>query len=240
MPTRFPGGVNPIRPGYALDGMNYPNPAQEYFFCCQNKDWVDAIAATPVTFTKTVVGTGAATYGDQSNMVGPIVLTTSANAADQVSIQSKARVARADSSKKLVYSTSVLFSSVVNTAGLLGLTRTTTTPIGAAAAEWTGVSDGMFFYKPEGSGALGFAVRSASATILNLTNLSTLAFGVQARLGFEYSNGRVKVWVDDTLVANQAVSTFPSLVFYQQMSVRTVDASARSMQVDYIFSTQER
>jgi len=240
MPTRYPGGVTNVRPNYALSDLGYPDPNLYYLYQANNKDWVDAIAASPVTFTATLVGSGSLTYADQGLTTGAIVLTTGASAADQVSLQTKGRVARADSSKNLFYSTSIAASSVVNTAVVMGLTNTDTSPIGAAGSEWTGVADGIFFYKPEGSGALGLAVRSGSSTILNLTSLYTLVFDTYARLSYQVIKGVLKAWVNNTMVVNQLISTFPAANMYQQMSVRCVTAGARALSIDYIMSAQER
>lgn len=242
MPTRFPGGINSTTPKHALEDMPFPDLVKDYVFLARAQSWTDVLAGTPLSYTVTVVGTGAPTYSDAGGTTGALLLTTSANAADQVSVQSKGRVARTDSSKYLNYSTSVTSSSTANTTWVVGLTSTDTAPIGAAGSEWTGVADGMFFYKAEASAAIGFAIRSGSATILNLTNLGTITAGIVSRLSYSYNpgNGKVKIWVNNTMVSESAVTTFPASTMYQQISVRTVDANARTMTIDHVFSCQER
>lgn len=242
MPTRFPGGINNATPNTALENLPIPLPMVmgDNFF--QGSRWSDAVAGTPITWTATVVGTGTRTYANTTGSFGSLTITNSAADNDSVSLQSKGKAAIAANSGKRIFFTCRYQTNTVNSDVLLGITNSTTTPIGSAGTEYDGTTDGIFFLRPTTGTSWSFYIRSGSTTIASASGLGTAPSGSFKILSFEYvpTTKLVKVWIDSAQVASLSASTFPATDQYIQIALQNGDGNARNMNVDYLYCGQER
>ena len=133
-------------------------------------------------------------------------------------------------------------SDATQTDVIMGITSTDTTPIGAAASEETGVSDGMFFLKIDGATDWRFYVRSGSTTIASAVSLGTITAATPDILAFDYNpqNKEVSIYVNNVKKSTVTATTFPAGVQYAQIGIQNGDANARNLTVDWVLACQER
>lgn len=243
MPTRFPGGLTTALPTDALNNLPVPDPTKNsYVWMDQAWEFSDAAAAAPVGFTTTKTGTGTTTAPEVAGMFGALSITNSGADNDAVFIQSKGHIAASDAGKRMQFACRVAMSDATQTDVIMGITSTDTTPIGAAATEETGVSDGMYFLKIDGATDWRFVVRSGSATIAYPTALGTITAATADTLAFDYNpqNKEVSVYVNNVKKTTVTATTFPAGVQFLQMGVQNGDAAARTLQIDWVGFAQER
>jgi hypothetical protein len=247
MPTRFPGGLNTETPATKLENLSFINPLENSLLLLKGQTWADVTLTSPQTFLSTTVGTGTRAYGGggAAQVFGTYAATNSAADNDSISVQSRGKVAlAAQRNKPIFFSTkvSVNTASLVNV--LLGIGNATTTPIGGAGVEETGISDGMFFLKVTGTSVWRFYVRSGSTTVVSNLNLGTLVAGTFVTLSFEYvpKNSTVKIWVNDTQVSTLTipVNGFPAVDMAAHFAVENGDAVARALLMEYLMVSQDR
>lgn len=244
MPTRYPGGLTTALPTDALNNLPYPDPTKvSSFWIDQSWEWADAALATPAGFTVTNVGvTPTRTAVEVASAFGALTITNTAADNDSCFIQSKGHIAVSDATKRLQFACRVAMSDATQSDVIMGITSTDTTPIGAAASEETGVSDGIFFLKIDGATDWRFYVRSGSATIGSATGLGTVTAATNDVLAFDYNpqNKEISVYVNNVKKATVTASTFPAGVQYLQMGIQNGDAVARNMTIDWVLAAQER
>jgi len=241
MPTRFPGGITNSRPNTALENLLYPNPFLSGDIILKGDSLSNLALTSPATWTVTTVGTGTRVVTNTNAAYGALTLTNSAADNDSICIQSKFKAAITDSTKRIIFAARPQMNSV-NSDVLLGITNTTTTPIGGAGTEETGVTDGIFFLRVTTESTWRFYIRSGNATVASATGLGSSASGSFRNLHFEYvpTTKRVKVWINDVQVTSLSASTFPATDLYAQICVQNGDGNARNMNVEYLLTSQER
>jgi len=151
---------------------------------------------------------------------------------------------------------------------LIGMTNADTTPLGAAASEETGVTDGIFFYKASGATDIRFAARKASATFAQKTGLVVPVNATYLVLGWAYRPASAEnqggaeefaLYTNDialtqpppvgrtdrgtvqvSSVAAPVGTAVPAVAIGPQLSIRNGEAVAKTMSLDWIFAAQER
>lgn len=242
-PTRFgPNGVTNAVKSALMNMMGQPDPTKYNTFFEDFNSSSDLAAATPLNWTKTVVGTTpTATVASVDG--GAILITNSAADNDSLAAQIKNPGFIINSGKRSWFSARFKISDVTQSDFLIGLTGLDTTPIGAAASEETGVADGIFFLKIDGSTDLRLYARKGSATVTTKTGIATLVNDTYVVAGWEYDGKEFKIYVNNAHVATVAApfaTGVPALVIGPNMMLQNGEAVAKTATIDWIFAAQER
>lgn len=176
-PSRFPNGISNAAPWQMFAGMGVENP----FFYHQFADDFD----TPILSTGWVVtastGTAAVAVGDG----GVVVETTTAAAANFVSIQRPFASFEPVAGKKLYFVARIALSDVVNGAFVAGLFPQ------ASATPFTAPANGVWISKAASTSQIVLNVANASTTTSVNFPLGalTLTNAVSFDVGFEVTSG---------------------------------------------------
>lgn len=255
-PTRFPSGVQVWGGQAALSEMGLPDPTKYIFFSEEFVNAGDFVAATPPSWTRTVVGTGTVVVADEVG--GVVTLTNSAADNDSISVQQINQSYAFALNQKMFFKARFSLSDVTQSDFLMGLTVSDTAPIGAAGVEETGVADGVFFLKIDGSAALRAFVRDGGVTRFSNLNLFTLTVDTFTDIAWFWDGllddghrvgGEIKFFVKiDTDEAWREVGAFrittfsdlPTPVLGINMSIQNGEAVAKVMKVDNVLAFQDR
>lgn len=232
MPVHYKTGVN----SESQDSLGYqlPVPAKysmiEYF-----NDFMNYVAGD-WTITATEAGAGSATQALSSALGaagGALVITNDAADNDNVFMQLKGEAFRWSSTVPMWFACRFKVSDATETDLAIGLQITDTTPLD--------VTDGLFFYKADGSAVLTFqAEKNNTATS---TNVATLVADTFVTVGFYYDpkDGLFHIFVNDaevaTSVATNAVDDEDLTV---SIGIQNGEAVAKVLTVDYIYAAQTR
>jgi hypothetical protein len=226
----------------------------------------DLVAAAPLNWTVTKVGTGTLAAGNEEG--GSVLITNTAGATDQISAQVKTLPFVINPAKRSWFSVRFKLSDVNLSSFLIGLTNADTTPLGAAASEETGVTDGIFFYKDTATTDMRFATRKASATFAQKTGIIVPVNATYLVLGWEFvpaspnNPGGVeefRLFSGDTLfvqppplgrsdrgtvqltsISAPSATALPVVALSPNLSIRNGEAVAKTLSIDWIFAAQER
>lgn len=247
--TRFPGGMNNLRGTDAFGEMPMSDMTRHIYFWEDFIDSGDFIAATPVDWTVTAVGAGTRTRPALLEQVGGVVLLTNAAADnDSVSVQQISLPYLFNRNLKSAFQARFKISEVLQSDVFMGLSIADTTPIGAAGSEPTGVEDGIFFMKIDGSALLRVFVRADTVTTFSDTDVGTLVDNTYVNVGWYWDaagvDPAVHFFVNNTKVAKFAVTAFatnlPDEAMSVNMSIQNGEAVAKTMHVDHVAVMFER
>ena len=195
-------------------------------------------AAGDWTITETGVGTRALTAGTNGNL-----LVTNA-AADNDNNQFQRVVADYlfDATKKAWFKARVKISDATETDFAIGLMSLDTDVFSSTAGD--GVTDGVFFYKDDGSTALSFMVQKNTTTGQNTTtSVYTMVADTFVTLGWYFdANGHISYFINDVQIGTvDASSTYlPDGALALTFAIKNGEAVAKTMTVDYVFAAIER
>lgn len=204
----------------------------------------DMLAAVPVCWTVTKVGTGTITQPTGATGVnGRLLLTTTAASGDSVNLQLKQdsfSVIPASGSARWYFKTKFRVSNVATTDVIIGLTNITTTPLTA--------TDGIYIQMATG-GALAKVVNRKASTSTTSNTLSTLVAATDITLGMWYSPfekaddgslGCVKLYVNDVIFPQKLNKTnIPSTTLAVTYYIKTNTTAAASVNIDYALIATE-
>lgn len=241
-PTRFgPKGQTNVTKSQLLNMMGQPSPLQFNSFFEDFNNSVDIIAATPLNWTVTKIGTGTLAVASLDG--GAVLLTNTAADNDAISAQIKNPSFTLNAGKDSWFGARFKISDVTQSDFLIGLTGLDTTPIGGVGTEQQGVADGVFFLKIDGQTDLRLHTRKAGADGVNKTAIATLVNDTFVSCGWHYDGTEFKIYVNDAQVATLAApfaTAVPALIIGPQLSVQNGEAVAKNASIDYIFAAQER
>lgn len=255
-PTRFPSGVQVWPGSAALAEMQFPDATKTIHFVEDFINAGDFVAATPPSWERTVVGTGTVVVADEVG--GVVTLTNSAVDNDSISVQQINQSFQFAQNQKMFFKARFSLSDVVQSDFFMGLTATDTTPLGAAGSEETGVDNGVFFLKIDGSSALRAFVRDGGVTRFSNLNLFTLTDGTMTDIAWFWDGllddghrpgGEIKFFVKiDTDEAWREVGAFristfsdlPSPIMGINMVIQNGEDVAKSMKLDNVLASLER
>lgn len=255
-PTRFPSGVQVWGGQAALSEMGFPDPTKYINFSEEFVNAGDFVAATPPSWLRTLVGTGTVVVANEVG--GVVTLTNSAADDDTISVQQRNVSFTFVEQQKLFFKARLSLNDVTQSDLLIGLTNADTTPLGGVGVEETGVTDGVFFLKIDGSPLLRTFVRDGGVTRFSNTNLFTFTNDTFTDIAWFYDGlidngnrpgGEIKFFVKiDTDEAWREVGAFrittfsdlPSPVLGINMAIRNGEAVAKSMKLDNVLVHQDR
>lgn len=243
MTTRFPSGLTTAKSTEPFSLSGFLDPTKWHVFI-EDFDSRDIALATPTNWTVTKVGLGTVA---ESNTQGAGVLITNAAADnDSVAAQVTSRGFAMTDGKKAIFEARLKVSNATQSDIFMGISVNDTTPIGAAASEETGVADGIFFLKVDGSTEIEAHVRDASSTTFSKdTGLGTMADDTFVSVAWAW-NGKeeMKLYVNGvhkgTFAAKIADLPASTIVMSVNMMLQNGDAVARNMTVDRVIMAMER
>lgn len=248
-PTRFINGVGNSPSTDALGGMMMPDFTRQSFFSEDFMEPGDFVAATPTNWIQTLVGTGAITAVPGEG--GLVDFTNSAADDDSISQQMVATPFAFNANRVASFKARMNLSDVTQSDMLIGITAPDTTPIGAVAAEQTGVDDGVFFLKRDESPVLEAFVRVGGVTVFTAASLGTLVDATFFEVGFFWTglntgrgSAEVSLFLNNSKVGKFVVTDFasqlPSVNMSVNMSIQNGEAVAKTMVLDNVVASFER
>lgn len=249
-PTRFPNGLSNLRSTDALGEMRMQDFTRHTLFYEDFIDSGDILAATPTNWTVTAVGAGTRTRPALLEQVGGVILLTNAAADnDSVSIQQLSIPYLFSSKLRASFKARLKISDVLQSDFFMGVSIADTTPIGGVGVEETGVDDGVFFMKIDGSALLRCFVRSDTVTRFSDLDVGTLVNNTYFEVGWHWDGrgnlpGTLAFFVNNNTVAKFNVSAFatdlPDEAMSVNMSIQNGEAVAKTMHVDNVTVMFER
>lgn len=241
-PTRYTSGFTQDAKFQPLGLIGTPNP----FFYAQYHD--EYLGYIPGRYTNTV--TSAGTIAQSAAAFGRILFTTNPTTpltTDIASQQLDSAGFLLSLTKKVAYLTRLQLADVTNSALLVGMIQTTTTPFT--------VTDGIYFSKASGSTNLVVNVMVASSVVATTTLTGLLTNATDIDLGFTYDGkGSLRIYAGAGLIGSSvrqnvvtlgqkgtlSVSSFPSVLLNPTLAIQSGTASSKTMSVDLQFAAQER
>lgn len=231
MPTHFRSGVTNTSPGETVYNYGLPDPSKWHTYF---NDF-DTYAAGDWTITESGTGSRAVTAVDG----GALLITNAAADDNHNQLQLKAASFTLAAAKKAYFKARFQVSEATQSDFAIGLQITNTAIFTPAT-----VTDGIYFYKDDGSTALNVVIKKDdSAGKLVKTGLATVAAASWMHLGWEYDgNGNCNVFINDAQVwrLDASAAYFPNLIQNLTFGVQNGDGNARTMTLDYIFAAVER
>ena len=239
-PVRYPSGVSTAVKGSVL--WNYPaqDPTKtfEYF-----NDF-HSYAAGDWTITR--VGTTPTEALTADEPFGALLLTMAAtdNSADQLQLTTENFTLT--SGKKAWFKTRFKVSDATQSDFLMGLAVLDSTLISAGSGLGDDVTDGIFFYKDDGSTAIKLSCQK-DATTGQISPLTVATCGTAyVTLGWEYDGASsIRAYVNDALVGTLDLTSTPATYLPDtpvtvSMAMMNGEAVAKTMTIDYVFAAIER
>lgn len=255
-PTRFPSGVQVWGGQAALAEMGLPDQTKYVHFWEDFINAGDFVAATPTSWTRTLIGTGTVAVANLDG--GMVLFTNSAADNDAISVQQKNTSFVFTQGRKMFFKARFKLSDVTESDFFMGLSVSDTTPIGGVGVEETGVADGVFFLKIDGSPLLRAFVRTTSVTQFSNLNLFTLTADTFTDIAWFYdgliddgnrTGGEIKFFAKiDTDEAWRElgafrITSFASLTALSMginMSIQNGEAVAKTMTLDNVMAFSDR
>lgn len=231
MPTHFRSGVTNTSPGETVYNYGLPDPAKWHTYF---NDF-DTYAAGDWTITETGTGTRALTAVDGGNLL----ITNAAADNDNNQFQLAAASFTLAAAKRAYFKARFKASDATQSDLALGL-QVTNTAIFTPAT----VTDGVYFYKDDGSTAINVVVKKNDSTGKNVkTSMGTFAANTYTVWGWEYDgNGMCNFFIDDVLKWQLSASStyFPDTILNLTFGLMNGEGVAKTMTVDYVFAAVER
>lgn len=243
-PSRIPAGVSTAVKGSSL--FNYPaqDPTKVI-------EWFDDFHKyTAGDWTITRVGTTPTEAVADNETGGALVLTMAAtdNSADQLQwgTSTTSELFLPVTGKKAWFKTRFKVSDATQSDFLMGLAVHDTTLISAGTGLGDDVTDGIFFYKDDGSTSIKLSCQKNATT--GQTSPATVGTCTTSymTLGWEWDGVRyIKGFFNDvhtcTLDLTATASTYlPDTNLTISMAMMNGEAVSKIMTIDYIFVAQER
>jgi hypothetical protein len=243
-PSRIPAGISTAAKGSTLFNYPAPDPTKtiEYFndfYQYTAGDWT--ITRVGVTPTEGLV---------DNETGGALILTMAAtdNSADQLQLgtSTTGECFLPIVGKKAWFKTRFKISDATQSDFLMGLAVHDTSVISTGTGFGDDVSDGIFFYKDDGSTSIKLSAQkntTTGQTAPATVGTCTTSYMV---LGWEWDGARyIKGFFNDvhtcTLDLTTTASTYlPDTNLTITMAIMNGEAVSKTMTIDYIFAAQER
>lgn len=225
--TRFSNGLSTRRATDPMGSYSAPDPTDEHRFMD------DFNVYSSASWTNTTVGTGTAAIvaGDG----GILALATTATSSDSVAIQKTGEGFSFEVGKPAWFKARLKVSALTSVV-VAGLQVTDTTP--------EDVTDGIYFLSTVTTGAITAYVRKNASTGSASAACGALVADTYTDLSW-YWDGKdtVSFWQDGVLkatITGVAANYLPDTTTTPSLSVRTTTAAAKTLSVDYIFTSKSR
>ena len=233
--SRWPNGVSDATVTGAL--ANYAG-LRPYRYATWSNDFF-TYATADWTLTETAAGsTELVTSGDGGILA---ITNVSAGATDEASIQwaggSGATITPFtwDSTKDMVVMSKFKVDDATNTALLIGLASTDTTPVASLP------TNGIYFYKAGGATSLIASARKAGAS--TSVTLGAMADDTYLNAVFFYTaaDGYWQAFLDDVLIGTVTTASIsPTAGVTPTIGLLNASAAAHILSVDYLFIAKQR
>lgn len=229
--TRFPGGIGTVAENHSFADLPFPDVTgwHTYF-----NDF-DTYTAGDWVVTETQAG---ATQALASGDGGILLLTNSAADNDQVTIAKTPAAFTFTAGKRTAFRARFKVSDVVESDVIVGLVVVDT------ALPSAGRTDGVYFYKDDGSAALNFTCRlNATTGAANATSIHTMVSDTYLTVEFFYDGiDKAYYGVNGTMLGSvSATSSFlPDAITTVTFGLQAGEAVAKTASIDYLFASQER
>lgn len=225
-PTRFPPGVTNVEKNSVagMYGLPYQASWHTYF------DDFDTYTAGNWTVTNAASGTVALTDADG----GVLLVTNNTGATDSITLQKVGESFLLEAGKPAIFSARIKASEATNSALVIGLCITDTTPADA--------TDGIFFSKADDATAITALCRKNATTGSTSATVGTLTTNFM-ELGWHYDGvSTVTVWVDGAVAGTLDGSSayLPDTELTPTIFFQNGSAGAKNLQVDYLFASKRR
>lgn len=209
--------------------MGQPDPTKFHtyfndFDTFNTADWV---------ITTVEAGAGAATEALGDIDGGALVITNDDADDDSDFFQLTAETFKMEVGKKAFFKTRFKVSDAIQCNFIMGLQIRDTTPLG--------VSDGVFFYKPDGDAGVDLVAEMNS--VETSSEMTSIVDDTYIVLAFAYNGSdEIQGFVDDVKVVSLVnAATFPGdEELTVSFGIQNGEAAAKVMTVDYIFACKER
>lgn len=239
-PARFPNGVTNVLKSSTLGmfGANDPTKFHTFF------DDFDKYTATDWTITTTEAGAGDATEALTALDGGCLLITNDAADNDLDFFQKPTESYLVETGKRAWFKAKFKVSDATQSDIIMGLQITDTTPLA--------VSDGIFFMKNDGDTKIHFVTQKAATPVANvndidlsaISSLGTLADDTFITLGWYYDGaGNTEVYINDNKVytfVDVSATYLPDHTVTPSFGIQNGEAVAKTMTIDYIFTSKER
>lgn len=236
-PARYPNGLTNVTSTNPLGQYGLPDPTKWHTYF---NDFDQYTTGITTEWTETKIGTG--TVASTALDGGCIILTNSAADNDGINMQRVAASYLLAAGKRAIFKTRFKASDATESDLLIGLAAVDTTLLGATGGD--GVTDGIFFYKDDGSTALNFSCQKDATTgQVQATSIATLVNDTFITLAWYYDGvSSVSYYVNDVKTGTlDASSTYlPDVILTDSIAILNGAAAAKSMTIDYIFAAVER
>lgn len=233
--TRFPGGLCDASESGAFSvyaGMR-PNRYHEYFNDFDNYvsgDWV---------LTETAAGSTEAIVSADGGILA--ITNAAAGATDEASIQWAGGSGAAkttftwDSTKDMMVAARFKVDDATNTALLIGLASTDTTPVASLP------SDGIFFYKAGAATALVASARKSGTSTSVACGAMADDTYLEAVFRYRADTGNWHAFINDVSVGTFAGSSVsPTAGIGMTIGLLNASAAAHVLSVDWLFISKQR
>jgi len=236
MTTHFTSGVTNVSNAGSGGKLKLPDPIK---FHQQTLDF-DEYAAGDWTITTVEIGTGSATEALTSADGGVLLLTNAANDNDFDSLQWAGGTGSTyesylfDASKDFFFKCRVKINDATQSEMIVGMHIADTTPV-------AGISDGIYFFKDDGSTTVSLVVtKNSTATT---TSAGTMADDTWTTLGFYYSTKDRKFYIykDNVHVGTSVNTNAPDdEEICLSFTIQNGEAVVKTMSIDYLSVGKER
>jgi hypothetical protein len=224
--TRFPNGITTVSKTHPLGIYESPDPAKwhQYFD--------DFNSYFPAEWTVDLVGAGG-TRDAISEDRGILSITNSAGDDDHTLFFRGTETFLLEINKKTIFKARFSVSDATQSDFSIGLR----TSVGTV----TDITDGIYFSKSDGSTALNFSLEKDNNST-TASSISTIVNNTYLEVAFVY-NGRDKVsyYVNNKELGYLEVTNLPDdEELAVSFGIQNGEAVAKTMKLDYLFSSKER
>ncbi len=246
-PARFPFGIGTAEKQTNLGMFGMPDPTQWHVFFDDFDTWVtDTSSAAKYTISTVEAGAGSASEAAADERNGVLLITNDAADNDSDFLQKLNESFMPTAGKKTIFKARFKCNDATQVEWYMGLMVTDTDPFSSTAGD--GVTDGIFFMKEDGTTNIDFYVQKDATTgqLTSAAVTTAAAANTYMTLGFVFDGARyVKLYKDDVCVSTVDLTTtlatyLPDTELTISFGIKTGEAVAKTMSVDYIFCAAER
>jgi hypothetical protein len=236
-PVRYTKGVTNVASNAVFGQLGMPDPTKYHVFFddFNQMDWAkwSTLSSAPADIS----------VAQQDSDDGRVLVTLPATEDTYMAFQgwngAGGEIFTLESGKKLWFKVKLQGNDVDQTDIIAGLISKSTTEAGVFGA---GCADGVVFASDDGDAYIDFYVRSGSATISSSTVISSLTDATDQVLGFYFDGvNTIHYFNGETNAAGTIETTsFPTAELLPVFGIRNGEATANTLNVDFICVIKER
>ena len=234
---RFTKGVTNVASDAIFGQLGMPDPTKYHVFF-DDFDHID-YQRWAFLVSQTTDGTEAIQDTDDGRLLLTLPAVEDSYVIMQAGDNTGKEIFTFESGKKLWLKAKFQINDVDQTDFAIGLTQRTTTDSGLLSG---GAANGVLFSSDDGDAYLDIYMRSGSVTIASNTVMSSLTDATDAIIGFYFDGiNKVQYFNGETnLVGDLESTSFPTTELLPGIAFRNGEASANTLNIDYICVIKER